>query len=179
MEAPRIVDERDMVPELDARIRDGLCVCFPNDREAFSQTRSWHGSHPAFSAILEEAGNVVAHVGVVDRTIRIDGSPVRAAGVMNVFVLPSHRGRGLSDVVMSAAMAEAARRGFDLGLLFCTRPLVAIYARMGWILIDNPIVRIETGVECPLPEGNFPMFFTLRRQAVSTGAILHLCGNDW
>ena len=179
MEAPRIVDERNMTPQLDACIREGLCVCFPKDREAFVNSRSWHGSNPAFCAIIEHAGSVVAHVGVVDRCVRIDESSVRAAGVMNVFVLPSHRGLRLSDIVMAAAMAEAAGRGFDIGLLFCTRPLVAIYARMGWIAGDNPVVCVEAGTEGPLPAGNFPMFFSLSRQAISTGAIIHLCGNDW
>ena len=179
MEAPRIVDERDMTPQLDARIREGLCLCFPQDREAFAHSRSWHGSNPAFCGIIEDTGKVVAHVGVVDRTVRIDDSPVRAAGIMNVFVLPSHRGLRLSDILMSAAMAEAAGRGFDIGLLFCTRPLVAIYARMGWIAGDNPVLRVEAGAESPLPEGNIPMFLPLHRQAISTSAIIHLCGNDW
>lgn len=179
MEAPRIVYERHMTPEWDARIREGLCLCFPKDREAFINSRSWHGSNPAFCGIIEDAGKVVAHVGVVDRTVRIDDSPVRAAGVMNVFVLPSHRGRRLSDIVTSAAMAEAAGQGFDLGLLFCTRPLVSVYTRMGWSLADNPVVRMESGTECPLPEGNVAMFLAMRRQAISTGAIIRLCGNDW
>jgi hypothetical protein len=179
MEAPRIVDEREMTPELDARIRDGLCICFPKDRSTFCHRRSWHGSSPAFCAILDDAGGLVAHAGVVDRTIRIGDSPARAAGIMNVFVLPSHRGLRLSDIVTSAAMAEAARRGFDLGLLFCTRPLATIYARTGWIALDNPVIRIEAGAEFPLPEGNISMFLPLRRQTISTGQIIHLCGNDW
>ena len=179
MEAPRIVYERDMTPELDAHIREGLCLCFPKDREAFINSRSWHGSNPAFCGIIEDAGKVVAHVGVVDRTVRIDDSPVRAAGVMNVFVLPSHRGRRLSDIVTSAAMAEAAGQGFDLGLLFCTCPLVSVYTRMGWILAENPVFRMESGTECALPEGNVPMFLAMGRQAISTGAIIRLCGNDW
>ena len=179
MEAPRIVDERDMTPDLDARIRDGLCICFPNDRDTFSRSRSWHGSHPSFCAIVEDAGEVIAHVGVVDRTVRITDSPVRVAGVMNVFVLPSHQGLRLSDIATAAAMAEAAGRGFDLGLLFCTRPLVGVYGRMGWLLADNPVIRVESGMEYPLPDGNVPMFLPLRRQAISTGAIIHLCGNDW
>lgn len=179
MEAPRIVDEQAMTPDLDARIRAGLCICFPKDRDTFSQSRAWHGSNPAFCAVVEEAGEVIAHVGVVDRTVRIADSPVRVAGVMNVFVLPSRRGLRLSDLATAAAMAEAAKRGFDLGLLFCTQPLVGVYSRMGWILADNPVVRVEGGVEYPLPEGNFPMFLPLRQQAIPTGSIIHLCGNDW
>ncbi len=179
MEALRIVDERDMTPDLCARIRAGLCICFPKDRDTFSQSRSWHGSNPAFCAVIEDAGEVIAHVGVVDRTVRIADSRARVAGVMNVFVLPSRRGLRLSDLATAAAMAEASQRGFDLGLLFCTRPLVAVYGRMGWILADNPIIRVEGGMELPLPEGNVSMFLPLRQQAISTGVIIHLGGNDW
>lgn len=179
METPRIVDERDMTAELDASIRQGLCLCFPKDYGIFSSTRSWHGSSPAFSAMIQQDGRVVAHVGVVDRTVHIADEPARAAGIMNVFVLPQYRGCGLSDQVMSAAMKEAAARQFDLGLLFCIQPLLKVYARTGWIAVDNPVIRTELGQDLPLPEGNQAMIFPLRLQTISTGAVLHLNGNDW
>jgi GNAT superfamily N-acetyltransferase len=176
---PKIVDERDMTRDLDQGIRAGLCASFPKDRGGFSQSRAWHGSHPAFSAVIQQAGRVIAHVGVVDRFVRIGAMPVRVAGVMNVFVLPEYRGHRLADAVLLAAMAEAARRDCDLGLLFCTHGLVPVYARSGWICIDNPVIRIEANQPLPLPEGNVPMVLPLRGEAIPTGAAIDLCGNDW
>ena len=191
---PRIVDESSMPPELDAAIRRGLCLSFPKDAEHFRLGRDWHGSGPAYSVVVLDAvpvvavpvgrqatasPEVVAHAGVVDRVIDAGGVPVRVAGVLNVFVVPSQRGRGLVHRVMSAAMAEAARRGFDCGLLFCVPELQKVYERTGWILLPPAqITRVAEGRELPLPEGNIAMFLPLARPDFPSGDI-HLRGNDW
>jgi predicted N-acetyltransferase YhbS len=178
MEA-RIVDEREMSPELDAAIRRSLCICFPADAAVFAATRRWHGSAPAFSAVIEDGPEVIAHVGAVDRTVRFGAVPARAAGIQNVLVLPAHRGKGLSDAVMLAVQAEAARRGFDCGLLFCVPRLEKVYARVGWRTIPNDAVRVDDdGAEAPIPGKNISMFLPLRLAAAPPG-LLYLGGNDW
>ncbi len=116
----------------DASIRAGLCACFPPDREVFARSRGWHGAMPDWTVVREERGRVIAHVGVVERTVGVGGQSPRVAGVQSVFVLPAHRGRGLCRDVMQAAMTEAARRGLDFGLLFCTPQFGPIYERLGW-----------------------------------------------
>ena len=113
----QIIDESSITPDVDAAIRRSLCICFPADVGSFAKTRSWHGSGPTFSVLIEHHGQVIAHVGIVDRTVRFGPTPVRAAGVQNVIVLPAYRGKGLSDAVMTTAVAESRRRGFDLGVL--------------------------------------------------------------
>jgi hypothetical protein len=176
---PRIVSESLMSPELDAAIRRGLCLSFPKDAEHFRLGRDWHGSRPAYSAVLQEGTEVVGHAGVADRVIDAGGFAVRVAGVLNVFVVPSRRGTGLVHRVMSAAMAEAARRGFDCGLLFCVPELRKVYERTGWIVLPPArITRVDAGREAPLPEGNIAMFFPLGRPDFPPGDI-HLRGNDW
>jgi predicted N-acetyltransferase YhbS len=168
-----------MSPGLDAAIRRSLCICFPPDAAVFSQTRKWHGSGPAFSCLVETGGEIVAHVGVVDRTVRVGTEQIRAAGIQNVFVLPEYRGQHLSDAVMQTAAHETSARGFDIGLLFCIPELEKVYARVGWILVDNPVIRIDDdGVEKPLPGKNVVMYLPLRRTSLPTG-VIHLQGNDW
>ena len=176
---PTVVDEAEMPPGLDERIRTGLCDCFPADRPVFSQTRAWHGSPPRYSIVLEEAGRVLAHAGIVERTIAVGGSPLRVAGVQNVFVLPEFRGRGLSGRVLQAAMDEACRRGFDCGLLFCVPALERLYIAIGWqALGPREIVRIEEGRRLPLPGENVSLFYPLAVAVFPAGPI-DLCGNDW
>jgi GNAT superfamily N-acetyltransferase len=176
---PKIVDEHKMPPGLDAGIRRSLCACFPADVAVFSETRKWHGSGPSFSVVIEDKGEVVAHVGVVDRVVRFGSRPARAAGIQNVFVLPSHRGRNLADAVMRAAQEEARARGFDGGLLFCVPKLEKVYARMGWHVIANDVVRVDDdGLEKPIPGKNIGMFFPLRWTQAPPDMI-HLGGNDW
>jgi GNAT superfamily N-acetyltransferase len=178
----RIVNETEMPPALDARIREGLVACFPADAAVFCATRAWHGSAPAWSVVLEEpeSGTVTAHCGIVARTVSAGAASLHVAGIQNVFVLPSQRGRGLCDIVMRAAMDEAAARGYDCGLLFCVPELEKVYARCGWLLLPpEPVIRIdEVGNELPIPGKNIAMWHPLRAQSFPPGPI-HLRGNDW
>lgn len=176
---PQVIDEQEMTPELDARIRRSLCRCFPADAATFSQTRKWHGSGPAFSVLIQHEGQVIAHVGVVDRLVRFGQTPARAAGIQNVFVLPQYRGQGLGDAVMQASAEEAAKRGFDCGLLFCIPELEKVYSRTHWQTLDAPAIRIDDdGVEKPLPGKNVAMFLPLHLRHAPAG-VIHLQGNDW
>jgi GNAT superfamily N-acetyltransferase len=176
----RIVPEEQMTPVLDAAIRHGLVICFPEDAEVFSQTRVWHGSAPAWSVVLEHDGEVIAHVGVVDRVITAGGHELRAAGIQNVFVLPEFRRRGLTTALMEAAMREAEARGFDLGLLFCLPDIERVYSRSGWLTLDpRPLVRVdENGNEVEIAVKNLAMFYPLRQPSFPQG-VLNLGGNDW
>lgn len=182
MQPPRIVDETQMPPELDAAIRRSLVRCFPHDQAVFSATRKWHGCGPAFSAVVEDEGNVIAHAGAVDRTIRFGPQlqhRARIAGVQNVMVMPEHRGKGLADAVLQALIIEAARRGYDAGLLFCGPRLERVYARSHWQTLNVQVVRRDDdGVDKPLPGENIAMFLPLRAMQPPQGTI-HLQGNDW
>ena len=174
-----LIEEADMWPQMDAEIRAGLCLCFPADADIYAHTRAWHGAVPAYSVLWEDAGRVAAHVGVVDRTITVSGAPLRVAGVESVFVRPERQGQGLSRPLLIAAMEEAARRAFDLGLLFCLPTLGGLYASCDWrTLAPRPIIRVEDGHELPLPAKNIALFHPLRVTVFPAGPI-HLGGNDW
>lgn len=176
-----IVEEKTMPLELDEKIRHGLVACFPADAEVFSRTRAWHGSAPAWSVLLLDAAHVVAHCGVVERSIRVGDVPLLIGGIQNVFVLPALRGQGLCDIVMRASMSEAMRRGYDCGLLFCTPALEKTYSRVGWKSLgdEREVTRIdESGDEVPIPEKNIAMYHALKRPEFPLGTI-HLQGNDW
>ena len=175
----RIIDERDMPDRLDGAIRRSLCACFPGDRESFSRTRAWHGSHPAWSVFAEYDGVVIAHAGIVDRTILVGALRVRVGGLQNVFVLPEHRGRGLFRSLMATVHEEAQRRGYELGMLFCSRDIGLLYERVGWRFIERDVTRIDDyGRPQPLPDKNLTMIDPLSRSDLPPGDI-HLQGNDW
>jgi GNAT superfamily N-acetyltransferase len=174
-----LINEADMPPRMDEQIRAAMCACFPHDRTIFNKTREWHDCPPEFCVVLSDADRVIAHAGVVNRTITVGGIPLRIAGVQSVLVLPEYRGQGLSDEVLHAAMAEAVRRGFDYGMLFCLPVLAKVYARCGWQeLRDREIIRIEDGRELPLPDKNIAMYYRLHESTLPEG-VIHLCGNDW
>jgi len=176
----KIIDEADMAPELDAAIRRQLCLCFPHGAATFSKTRAWHGCAPAYTVVVEEGGGVIAHAGVVDRTITVGECSLRTTGVQNVFVVPPLRGTGLSRQVTDAAIGEAERRGFEIGLLFCRDELVPLYARSGWRhLQGRPVMRIDPGGREVLKnDGRTTMYYPIGGRAFPDG-LIHLNGDDW
>jgi len=174
-----IIDENRMPPDLDAAIRGGLCRCFPPDVPVFSHTRAWHGSLPEYTVVACDGPTVAGHLGVVGRAISVGGQPLRAAGVQNVYVLPEYRGRQLTALLSQAAMDEAARRRYDVGLLFCVAELERVYAACHWQgLGRRDVVRVEDGREIPLPGKNITMVYPLARAHFPAG-LIHLGGNDW
>ena len=175
-----IVEESDVDAALDARIKQGLCRCFPKDIKVFSQTRCWYGSGPAWMVIIDEQQEIIAHLGVVDQTIRVTGEPVRAAGIQCVFVLPEHRGKHLSARLLNVFAEEGCKREYDFGLLLCLPEIQNIYSRCGWrTLNERKIIRTdENGHDVPIPEKNIGMYLPLVRTDFPDG-VIHLQGNDW
>ncbi len=175
-----IVDESKMSADLDAKIRGALVECFPKDAAHFSRSRDWHGSWPTFSVVAtDENGDVAGHIGVVDRVVTVGDQPLRVAGLQNVCVVPASRKTGLFDRLMEGVLQESARRSFDMGLLFCREPLRKAYARFGWLDVsDRPAIRVDDGVEVPLPSHAGAMVFPMAVKALPAGAF-HLRGNDW
>jgi GNAT superfamily N-acetyltransferase len=176
----KIIEENEINPEFDKELRNALCQCFPDDVELFLQSRSWHGSAPAWSAVIIISGSVAAHVGIVDRTIQAGTRQMRVAGIQNVFILPEYRGKGFCEEIMASAMKEAKRRNFEAGLLYCVPQLEKVYARCGWRLLpERKIIRIdENGKHISLPAKNITMLFPLSIKAFPEGPI-NLQGNDW
>jgi GNAT superfamily N-acetyltransferase len=52
--------------------------------------------------------------------------------VLNVFVEPSHRRRGLASALMQLADAEFKRRGLSFAILHATQVGKPVYERLGW-----------------------------------------------
>ena len=174
-----IIDEHDIDPSLDEAIRVTLTLSFPHRKDTFAEARRWRGNTPLFNAVITDNEIVCGYVAVVDRTIRVGNEKLRVAGVGMVSVAPLYRGRKLIDTALVAAMQEAQKRNFDLGLLFTHRPTNKIYIRNNWIELDNAkITRVEDAAEIQMPPENIPMFHPLIRKDFPEGDI-HLLGDKW
>jgi len=168
-----------MTPELDAAIRQLLCICFPGDDSVFQYTRAWHDSAPEYSIVYMEGERALGHVGVVVREISCDGRPVQIAGVQNVAVHPERRRTGLSRHAMRAAMEEAARRGIPYGLLFCVPALEHFYRFLGWEKVDVRVTMLDAvGDDVPADDKNIAMTKDLTGTPLRPAEI-HLMGRDW
>jgi hypothetical protein len=81
--------------------------------------------------------------------------------------------------MMSVAMEEGARRGFDAGLLFCREQLEKVYGGMGWRKLDADVYMTDnkTG-KTLIPSRNITMFYPLNTKRFPSGDI-DLDGTDW
>lgn len=175
----RVLDEQEMRPEIDLEIRDLLCRAFPPDIEVFSQTRYWHGSAPAYSVVLSGGSTVVGYLGIVLRKVAVGAARLKVAGVQNFALDPGYRGKGLSSVMMEAAMSEAVSRQAQFGLLFCVRGLERCYSVMGWQTVPAQArMDFEGRSNVPIPGKNITMVRELAGDRFPEGDI-HLGGPDW
>lgn len=175
----RILKEPQISAKLDIAIRQTLGICFPRGSDAFWQSRACKGIRPMFTVVIQDADTVIAHLAVIDRIIKAGVQQFRVAGVANVCVLPEHRGKGLSDQILNAAMQEAGKGQFECGLLFTGENIKRVYARNGWqVLPGVTVIRVENGREICRQQNAVTMRYPLRRTEFPPG-VIHLQGNDW
>jgi hypothetical protein len=81
--------------------------------------------------------------------------------------------------MMSIAMEEANKRGFDAGLLFCQERLQAVYRRMGWYKLDsNVYISDDKEGKRLIPTKNITMFYPIGTRQFPPGDV-DLAGTDW
>lgn len=97
------------------------------------QTRLADGRYYGFA--LLDADRPIAAIGLMS----IDWPPHpshptddQRGYVLNVFVEPSHRRRGLASALMQLADAEFKRRGLSFCILHATQVGKPVYERLGW-----------------------------------------------
>ena len=175
----RILNEPDITPDLDGRIRHTLTLCFPHRTEEFKHHRWLNHNCPNFTVVIDRYHTIVAHVAVIERMITAGPSQLHVAAVGLVAVHPDHRGQGLSTQVLKLAMYEAERRNFDMGLLFCTKEVKPVYEKNGWKQIhDNHFTCTENGMHSHFPNERLRMYFPLHMTEFPQGHV-HLDGPRW
>lgn len=98
---------------------------------------AWLPKKEHFGITLE--GRLVAHTGLLRIPVSVGGAGIEAVGVGGVAVSADVRGRGLARLVMAAALDHARTMGPRHGLLFCRPPLVALYRRLGWRVLEGDV----------------------------------------
>jgi GNAT superfamily N-acetyltransferase len=88
-----------------------------------------------FGWIVEEEGAAIAGIGMMV----IDWPPhpshpedARRGYILNVFVEPAHRRKGLAKALMERADAEARQRGLAYLILHATKQGRPLYEQLGW-----------------------------------------------
>ncbi len=101
----------------------------------------------------------------IDREIEVAGTRHRIAGLAGVSIEEAHRGNGLGAQMIRGAIAAAAERGFDFGVLFCGPHRRAFYGRLGWRLLEGDLKVTRHGADGPPEEDNLVMALPLSPSA--------------
>ncbi len=180
----RCYKEKEITEELDLKIRNGLCLSFSQYADIFKKSRYWHGILPVTSVVVfcdDESSNVIAHAGIIQREILIDGNNrLSVFGIQNVFIQPDFRGQGLLGRLMREILKAVESGGYDCGLLFCVPELEKVYSRFSWEKISNTNISAvnDEGLVKPITAANIAMYYPLRIHEFPEGDI-NLQGYDW
>lgn len=99
---------------------------------------------PGWYLLGYSRGKPVTQVGILQRTITINQSPLLIAGVGFLITEPEYRGRGFATEIMKEAVAFV-RNTLELpyALLTCKPKLESLYSRMGWRTVNEPNVFVQ------------------------------------
>lgn len=109
-------------------------------------------SKPLHVLIVDD-GVLVAHVGLVQCTIKVGGQLVSVAGFGGVLTRPDCRGKGFGQMAMQKAEEHVRQQGnANFGLLFCRDAVRPWYERLGWEPIKRPVWIDQPGgsIQSPL-----------------------------
>lgn len=141
-----------------------LARCFSTDfggRSFFQTRQSWRH-------VVRLDGQIVAHLAVQLRAVRLGEDLLTIAGIADVATDPDHRGQGYAARLLQAAIAAARQSPAQHVLLFGTAKL---YAAAGFRPTANPLTYLDlTGARTGAPH---------RDEVNPHLQVLDLGSNDW
>ncbi len=113
-------------------VLDLLESAFPDTQRTFFSTITLHDPwyDEKFSLALIQNRKYLSHVQIFDRTLIMEGEPVRFGGIGSVGTHPEERGKGYATALMNHGLELMANEGMKGSLLF-TR-INSFYEDLGW-----------------------------------------------
>jgi predicted N-acetyltransferase YhbS len=118
----------------------------PNEAESPARYLAYAKEDPTYtldhSRVIETDGRIVAHLRIWDRTMRVRGVSLLAAGIGSLCVHPNYRKQGYAQALMRDTEGYFLQAGYDFGLLF-TIIGTPYYEAQNWITIPLPTFTIN------------------------------------
>jgi predicted N-acetyltransferase YhbS/uncharacterized glyoxalase superfamily protein PhnB len=130
------INETELSAGDEAQITVLLKACFDTDFGGRSFFRTRH----QLRLVIRQAGQIIAHVAIQYRAMRLGGRLINVATLAEVSTHPDHRGKGLAAQLLQEAIAAARRARAEHFLLFGT---AALYGAAGFQLVHNPMIYVE------------------------------------
>lgn len=130
-----LVPEYRLTRAVEAQLQDVLEECFPD----MFGGRSYLKQLPHFRLLAFDDDNVIGQAGLDVRIINVGGTVLKIFGVIDVFVQPEHRGRGVASALMTQVEKLAIESGRDFLVLIAERH--DLYLRHGFRRVQPANVK--------------------------------------
>jgi aminoglycoside 2'-N-acetyltransferase I len=129
--------------------------------------------------VLDEAGDVISHVGLYRRVITWNGQKMHAGGIGGVLTRPDLRNRGLATIALNAAIQTLrAEDSVNFAILFCEPDRAPFYVARGFKPFEGQVYVEQPHKGRVRFDAIAPHVHDLKRTAPTLGA-LDLCGLPW
>jgi predicted N-acetyltransferase YhbS len=157
----------------DGQVKRLLDEAFAHDD--FGRRYKWADND--WSLLLNLEGEVVSHIGVVERTVTVEGLPLRVGGISAVATALRWQRHGLARQLMEmAAGFMRADLQKEFGLLICDEQKVPYYRRLGWQAVPGPLRVSQPQGQITLPTNIMVLPLTDRAWPAGT---IDLGGLPW
>jgi GNAT superfamily N-acetyltransferase len=125
--------------DMDEKLRRQLLAWLYQEFEVFADQYAWVVAD--WHVLGWEGDLLVSHVDITERTASVGGNELRLGGIGGVVTLEAWRKRGLASAAMQKA-AEFLREelAVPFGLLVCDPALAPYYQKLGWQIVDGPLI---------------------------------------
>lgn len=149
--------------ELDSQTKNKLQDYINSEFGDIPIVKETQWATPNWTIILYKENEIATFYNIVERSVLIDGSKLKIAGINNVITPKKFRGNGYATKILQ----ETNNLIFDdlksdHGLLLCADDLVKFYSRLDWYKIECP-VHFEQSHEKKLWKAN-TMLLTKKEQ---------------
>jgi len=126
-------------PTLPTAVRDELCPLLDEAFPGFFDGRTYVKQQPHFRIIMYAASEVVGHVALDYRVIRIGAEIVPICFVIDLCVRKHHRGQGLGSKILEEAEAQARQAATHFMVLMAD--LHDFYGHRGFLRIQGVLTK--------------------------------------
>ena len=102
--------------------------------------RSYYRQRPHLRLIQRQHGQIIGHIGLLLRPIRLGGALTEIAGLVEVATDPDHRGQAIASNLLRAAITQAHTMPAEYLLLFGE---AALYAGNGFTRHTNILTYLD------------------------------------
>ena len=124
-------EEYSISPKQAANINELLQVCFPG----YPSNRNYYRSLPTFRLLGWDKKQLIGHLAIVFRIIKIGNTTARIFGISDVCVHPDHRSLKIATLLLEDL--EQLCLDYNIDFLILIAQNHSLYKKMGFRLVNN------------------------------------------